>query len=331
VDILFIADLLRIEKRHVRLSIVKNFAKQVLFFLASFVGVLLVSAFVALLQEWTSLAVLFPPALTGENSGPALNFLESLENSLPVAFYASILLGLSYASRRRLSYPVVFIILLVFSLVLGSAVFTGLENLAGLGEFTVNAKKVPENLAQPGLILNMGYPFNEVQTVFLEDPLKNNGARAVSREGQAMYYQRHGALLIQAPLPFVQEKSSLFASIDRDFAQSAQVFSARYKSGFASYWIYSGSLAVFLLSLGCLINISFWHLANLFFAALVFRGALALEAFLSQPNINGLLVSFAGNIIPGSLINPVIFCTLAALILLYSGLLYLARGRVSSG
>jgi len=308
---------------------VKNFAKQVLFFLASFVGVLLVSALVALLQERTSLAVLFPPA--GGNSGPAISILTHLTNSLPVAFYASMLLGLSYASRRRLSYPVVFVILLVFSLVLGSAAFTGLENLGRMGGFTVNAKKTPDTLAQPGLILNLGAPYNEIQTVFLEQPLKDGGARAVSAEGRAMYYQRHGPALAQAPLPFVEEKSSLFAGIDRDFAQSAQVFSARYKAGFASYWIYTGSLAIFLLSLGCLINISFWHLANLFFAALVFRGALALEAFLSQPTINGLLVSFAGNVIPGNLINPVIFCALSALILLYSGLLYLAKGRPSSG
>jgi len=310
---------------------VKNFAKQVLFFLASFVGVLLVSALVALLQEWTSLAVLFPPAATAANSGPSISFLAHLENSLPVAFYASILLGLSYASRRRLSYPVVFVLLLVFSLVLGSVAFTGLENLAHLGGFAVTAKKVPDDLTQTGLVLNVGAPYNEIQTVFLEDPLKNDGARAVSAEGRAMYYQKHGTALAQTPLPFVKEKSSLFASIDRDFAQSAQVFSARYRAGFASYWIYSGALAIFLLSLGCLINISFWHLANLFFAALVFRGALALEAFLGQPNINGLLVSFAGNVIPGSLINPVIFCALSALILLYSGLLYLARGRASSG
>jgi len=131
------------------------------------------------------------------------------------------------------------------------------------------------------------------------------------------------------PLPFTEEKNRILAGIGADFTQSCRVFTLRYKAGFLSFWLYTGSLAVFLLSLGCLVNISFWSLANLFFAALAFRGALALEAFLNQPDIYGLMSSFAGNIIPPPLINPLIFFTAGVLILLYSGLVYLARGKVA--
>jgi hypothetical protein len=86
-----------------------------------------------------------------------------------------------------------------------------------------------------------------------------------------------------------------------------------------------------LLSLGCLVNISFWSSANLFFGALAFRGVLALENFLNQGNIREILASFAGRIINPSLINPVIFGSFSVLILLYSGLVYLAHGRMGDG
>jgi len=303
----------------------KNFAKLVLFFCFSFIGVLLVSSLFALFHEGTRLAVLFPPA------GASLSLLSHLGNSLSVAFYLSILLTLSYASRRRLAYPVVFALILALALVLSSGAFVGIDSLAQLGKFSINVTKSPANMVQPGLILKTGSPIREVHSVFLEDPLKQGGPRAVSPAGQALYYQRQGATLTRAPLPFAEEKSALFESISRDFTQSSKGFSSLFTAGFLPYWMYAGSLAIFLISLGCLVNISFWPLANLFFAALVFRGALALETFLNQPNIRGLLGSFAGNRVPGSLINPFIFCMLGVLILLYSGLLYLARGRVSNG
>jgi hypothetical protein len=302
---------------------VKNFAKLVLFFCFSFIGILLAVSLIALLQEQTGLAILFPPS----SSSPDGNLLIHLGSSIPAAFYLAILLGLSYASRRHMIYPAVFTVMLILALALGSAAILGIESLSQMGYFTVEASPA-EDLVQPGFILNQG---SGTRLVFLEDPLNNNSARAVVIAGQALYYQKRESASTQMPLPFTEEKNSLLDSIDRDFTQSFRSFTARYEAGFLSYWLYTGSLAVFLLSLGCLVNISFWPLANLFFAALAFRGALALEAFLNQPDIHALLGSFAGNIIPPLLINPVIFFTAGVLILLYSGLLYLARGRVSHG
>jgi hypothetical protein len=302
---------------------VKNFAKLVLFFCFSFICILLAASLIALLQEHTALTVLFPPG-SGSSGG---NLLIHLCNSIPAALYLTILLGLSYASRRNMIYPAVFTILLALALILGSAAMLGLETLSQIGDFTVEINP-PADMVRPGLILNQG---SGMKVVFLEEPLKTGGARVVSTAGQAMYYQGQGSASTPIPLPFTEEKNRLLEGINRDFTQSYRVFTARYKAGFLSFWLYTGSLTVFLLSLGCLVNISFWALANLFFAALAFRGALALEAFLNQPDIHGLMASFAGNIIPPSLINPLIFFTAGVLILLYSGLVYLARGKVSHG
>ncbi|MDR2702493.1 MAG: hypothetical protein LBB72_08690 [Spirochaetaceae bacterium] len=301
----------------------KNFAKLVLFFCFSFIVILLAASLIALLQEQTALAVLFPPGPSSSGG----NLFIHLGNSIPAAFYLAILLGISYASRRNMIYPAALTIMLVLALILGSAAMFGIESLSQLGDFTVQSNP-PADLVQPGLILNQS---GGTRVVFLEDPLENGGARAVSIAGQALYYQGQGSTSTRIPLPFTEEKNSLLAGISGDFTQSFRAFNAWYKAGFLPYWLYTGSLAVFLLSLGCLVNISFWSLANLFLAALAFRGALALEAFLNQPDINALIGSFAGSIIPPPMINPLIFFTAGVLILLYSGLVYLARGRVAHG
>jgi len=314
---------LLMEKLRVRLNIVKNFAKLVLFFCFSFICILLAASFIALLQEHTALAVLFPP-VTDSSGG---NLLIHLVNSIPAAFYLAILLGLSYASRRQMMYPAVFTILLILAMALGSAAMLGLESLSQMGEYKIEAKP-PPNMVQPGLILNQG---NGTKVVFFEEPLKSGGARAVSMAGQAMYYQGQGSTPARMPLPFTEEKNRILDGISADFTRSCNVFIARYKAGLTSFWIYTGTLAVFLISLGCLVNISYWSLANLFFAALAFRGALALESFLNQPDIYELMSAFAGKIIPPPFINPLIFFTAGVLILLYSGLVYLARGKVSHG
>jgi hypothetical protein len=312
---------------------VKNFAKLVLFFSLSFAGILFFASLIRLLQEWTSSVVFFPP------SGTAFffsgNVVRCIGDSLPAAFYISILLGLNYAARRQMAYPAVFVVILVFVLVLSAGVFLGLDSIEEMGGGTVNLEKPPENLAQPGLILVQSNSLGgSTQTVFLEDPYKQGGARAVSVRGQSLYYLSNGSPVTQVRLSFTGDLPPFFGSIDADLKRSSSVFAAWFTAGFLPYAVYAGSLAVFLLSLGCLINISFWSLANLFFGALAFRGALLLESFLNQGNIRRLLASFAGKVINESLvdlINPVIFAALGVLILLYSGLVYLARGRISNG
>ncbi|MDR2553612.1 MAG: hypothetical protein LBD31_10685 [Treponema sp.] len=306
----------------------KNFAKLVLFFSLCFTGILILTGLLDLLRDWTSRALLFPPVENGFLGNIAVYAV----NALPAAFYLSILLGLSYAARRRMIYPAVFPILLILSLGLSAAAFLGVESLTRL-EITLKASRRIENIAKPGFILSFERekPVPDTQMVFLEDPYKDGAARVLSPQGQSLYYQREGTPFTALRLPFRDEKSGIFGDVAADLERSAGLFSAWFDAGLPVYGVYAGSLAVLLLSLGCLVNISFWSLANLFFGVLAFRGALALETFLNQGEIQRLLASFAGSFLPESLINPVIFAVLGALILLYSALVYLARGRAADG
>jgi hypothetical protein len=297
---------------------VKHFAKLVIFFSVSFISILLVSGLITLFEEMINLAILFPPG-----QGTHLNLLTFLGNSVPVAFFISILLGSSYALRRHFSYPVVFAIILTLSLVFSSAVYVGVEKSGSLGASSTKEPPATALLAQPGYIYNPGS--RDTRFVFLQDPYKLSGPRVVAAAD--LYYQRLGTSLESSPLPFAKEKSGILESIAKDFTQCSVSFTALFKAGSGDYLVYAGSLATFLLALGCLINISYWHLANLFFAICVFRGALALEILLNEPNVSGMVRSFVGGGIPATLINPVIYILLAALILLYSGLTSLARGR----
>ena len=310
---------------------VKNAAKLVLFLSVTFLGLLVISGFLSLLQNWTNEALLFPPEYSAEfqqeqNSGKIVVYMES---SIPVAFYISILLALNYAARRKIAYPAAFGLILVFVLALSGAAFFGLESLGKMG-FSLPIKKPPVELAKPGFLLNQG-TLSGYETAFLEAPQKPDGAVVLMSEGQPFNYQGQGFPVSRTRLPFFAEKRGVFTGINRDIEHSSQVFTDWFRNGFWSYGVYTGALAAFLLSLGCLVNISFWSLANLFFGALAFRGVFALKNFLNQGNIHSLLSSFAGKVIHPSLINPLIFFFLTILILLYSGLVYLARGRIGDG
>jgi hypothetical protein len=311
---------------------VKHFAKLTLFFTLSFTGILVCASFLALLEDWTGQALLFPPISASADAGAAADAAHYMEQSLPAAFYLSLLLGLSYAARRRMAYPAVFAGLLVFSLVLSGAARLGLESLKRMGGFSLTTNKAPADLVKPGLILNTGSAMSGARTVFMDDPYRPGTARVLAVPGRPLVYAAQGtAQETPVRLPFGGGKNPFFGGIDEDLEHSARVFSLWFRAGLLPYGIYAGSLAVFLLSLGCLTNISFWSLANLFFAALAFRGALALESLLNQAHIHRLLASFAEGIVPESLVNPLIFAVLGILILLYSGLVYLARGRISDG
>ncbi|MDR0448206.1 MAG: hypothetical protein LBH07_06015, partial [Treponema sp.] len=228
-------------------------------------------------------------------------------------------------------YPLAFVIILIFALGLSGGVFFGLENLDRVG-LTAIIEKPQVKFTGSGLILGSG----RNQTIVLGSPNEPGRAKFVKIESVlpgnlSLSYQGQDTPLYQMRLPFFPEESGFFNSVNRDIVHNVRTFSVRYNAGYLAFGIYAGSLAAFLISLGCMVNISYWSLANLFFGALAFRGALALENFFDQRNINSLLSSFAGNMIPESFMGSIIFCALCVLILLYSGLVYLARGRISDG
>ncbi|MDR0403558.1 MAG: hypothetical protein LBH35_08240 [Treponema sp.] len=296
----------------------KNLAKLILSFTFSFVGVLVLAGLAALLRAWADTAVLFPPA-----DFPSLAAV--LAPALPAAFYCSLLFAISYSSRRRIPYAVSLIALLALSLGFAMAASTGLSRLEKLSP---PRPKFPAVSVQPGLVLTVTPGDPPARAVLTGTGPES--ARILSLPGQALFFEPASASYTarRIRLPFREERNAA-PGISADFAGSARVFRAWFDAGPAPFAVYAGSLGLFLVSLGCLVNISFWPLANLFFGALAFRGALALERFLNAGETHRLLSSFAGNLIPESLVNPIIFGVLGILILLYSGLVYLARGRRS--
>jgi hypothetical protein len=294
---------------------VKNFAKLILSFTFSFVVILILAGLAGVVRGWADTALLFPPAAL-----PALSTL--LAPALPVPFYFSLLFGISYSSRRRIPYAVSLVTLLALSLGLAAAASLGLSRLEKINQPKL---RVPAAAVQPGLVLTVT-PGGTRAVLLGAAP---ESARVLSLPGQPLFLEPASTSyrIRQVRLPFREEQNGILSGISSDFGGSARVFRAWFDAGLAPFALYAGSLSLFLISIGCLVNISFWPLANLFFGVLAFRGALALERFLNTAETHQLLSSFAGNIIPESLINPVIFTVLASLIILYSGLVYLARGR----
>jgi hypothetical protein len=296
---------------------VKNFAKLILSFTFSFIGILILAGLAGVVRGWADTALLFPPAAL-----PALSAL--LAAALPVSFYFSLLFGISYSSRRRIPYAVSLAVLLVLSLGFAAAASLGLSRLE---KTNPPGLAVPVAAVQPGLLLTVT-PGGTRAVLLGAAP---ESARVLSLPGQPLFLEPASTpyRVRQVRLPFREERNGILSGISADFAGSARVLRAWFDAGLVPFALYAGSLSLFLISIGCLVNISFWPLANLFFGALAFRGVLALERFLNTTETHRLLSSFAGNIIPESLINPVIFTVLGSLILLYSGLVYLARGRRS--
>jgi hypothetical protein len=298
---------------------VKNLAKLILSFTFSFIAILILAGLAGLLNGWANTALLFPPAAL-----PALSAV--LAPALSISLYFSLLFGISYSSRRRIPCVVSLAVLLALSLGLATVASLGLSRLE---EMNLPHLTVPAASVQPGLALTVTPGVDPTRIVLLGTTPE--GARVLSLPGQTLFLEPASTSyrVRQVRLPFREERNAILSGISADFAGSARVLKAWFDAGIAPFTLYAGSLSLFLISIGCLVNISFWPLANLFFGALAFRGALALEHFLNTTETHRLLSSFAGNIIPESLINPVIFTVLGSLILLYSGLVYLARGRRS--
>lgn len=291
----------------------KSLASLALFYIVSFVIILVLAGAVVLLGVWAEAAVFFPPGKTAAGSAAVLS------PALPAALYLSLLAAAGYAAVRRAPYPAVLVLLVVLAAALGTAASLGLSRLDGLVSFDMNVPSLSNG--GNGLLLTVS-PDPPVQAVLL----RNGEDRVLSLPEQPLLFERSP---YRSPLrlPFREERISFLRGISGDFNRSGAVLKGSFQAGMIPFAVYAASLSLFLVSLGCLVNISFWPLANLFFGALAFRGVLALETFLNSEETRLILASFAGPYIPEPLINPAIFTVCAVLILLYSALVYLARGR----
>jgi hypothetical protein len=264
--------------------------------------------------------------LAGEQSG---SLVTAMGEALTMAVYITILLSLSYTTRRKMakSFSIIIVIILAAAFTLGLSL--GVRQLQRF-EFALNA--VPAIQAKPGLILSRG----DTAMVLLKDPADREGPRVVSIPDRSLIYQENprgpnNAALALPDLPFDTAPPWFIQSILIDFRLSALELESRLEEGLIPFAIYGGALVLLLASLRFLLELSNWPLANLFLGAIAFRGILSLETFLNAKETKLLISSFLQNPFPLSFITPLAFCVLVLLIIIYTVLTSLARGKGGGG
>jgi hypothetical protein len=298
----------------------KNLARLALFFTISFVIVFLCSALLHFLALWIDAARMVSLAM--EQSA---NLVTALNRALPIALYISILLTLSYTARRKMPIPLSIIAIILFAALFTFGSSLGIRQIKGLN-FTLESGTTVRG--RPGLILSR----QNNAMVLLKESGDAMGPRVVSLSGSPLFYQEvpmgpNNSVLALPAMPFRDETPWFIQSMLIDFNLTAGEFDDKLRAGIVPFAIYAGALIFLLGSLRFLLDLSSWPLANLFLGALVFRGVLALDTFLRSKEVTTLLASFIGQRLPQSCITPLAFCALAVLVILYTLLVHLARGR----
>jgi hypothetical protein len=298
----------------------KKFARLVIFFSLSFTGLFLLTTLARYLQIRIDVIRGFPPS----PDRPLEELFFAIHWALPATIYTSLLFGLSYSVRRRIFAPLSVLCLIILATALSSAAFTATDHLARLPGMVSPVK----NLGGPGLILRQG---NNAM-VLLGDPAEIQSPRVVSIPGRPLIFQRippgsNNSVLNLPSVPFRTDTAWLLQSLIIDFTLAGRQFAARFAEGFPFFLIYTTALVFLLSSLRFILDLGNWPLANIFLGALVFRGILTLETFLNSREIHAFLADFIGDLVPPSLISPLVFCFLGFLVCLYSGLCFLAARK----
>jgi hypothetical protein len=309
---------------------VKNLARLALFFSLNFALLFLFSAALRYLHlgiEGVRLLPLRPRAIL-------LDGLSAARWALPLGCYCSLLSGLSYAARlnagllgrrrKRLSAPAAMACLFVLALAFSGGISLGMERLGNM----VPAQDISRPLGGPGLLLTQG----DTSVVLLREPGEVRGPRVAAIPGRPLLYQEqprgpNNTVPGLPPVPFRNETPWFLRSLAIDLSLTGRQFEARLHEGFFPFLIYAGALVFLLVSLGFILKLSNWPLANLFLACLAFRGILAAETFLNSPEIQALLAGFLGDRfpLPLSWTVPLIFCFFGVLVNLYTFLVFLAK------
>ncbi|MDR1238690.1 MAG: hypothetical protein LBK27_01120 [Treponema sp.] len=258
--------------------------------------------------------------------------------ALPLAVYASLLAGLSYAARlnagllgrirRPLTAPPAMMCLFALTLALSGGFSLGMARLADMAP----AQDTLRPLGGAGLLLTQG----DASIVLLHEPGESRGPRVAAFPGRPLLYQEqpvgpNNTVPGLPPVPFRAQSPWFLQSISIDFFLTGRQFESRLQEGLSSFFIYTGALAFLLVSLGFIQKASNWPLANLFLGCLAFRGVLAAETFLNSLEIQDLLASFLGDrlLLPSSWTVPLILCLFGILVNLYSFLVFLMKRQTN--
>ncbi|MDR1787301.1 MAG: hypothetical protein LBR16_02470 [Treponema sp.] len=250
--------------------------------------------------------------------------------SVPSSLYLTLLFGLSYSASKKIPAPVSILCLFLLGAVFTFGFSLGIKQAGGVLRGGGVGKGID---GQEGLILSGR---GGLQVVLLKTPDDLLGPRVLSTSEPPLRYQGFpsspaGGVLSLPDLPFRQDKVLFFQSLLADFSLTAGQFSDRLNSGIVPFCVYAGALIFLLSSLRFVMTMGHWPLANFFWGILLFRGVLALEAFLNAEEIHILLENFFHPVLPPSLITPCIFIALGGLILLYTFLYHIAWARRRNG
>jgi hypothetical protein len=296
-----------------------------LFFSICFVVILPVASAIRYLHIWIEAACLIP----GETVEIFASIISAGQWALPVAVYVSILLTLSYSARKAFSIPLSVLCIFVLSCGFAAGVSLGLSR-ANSAVF-LPGTAAPPMLGKPGLILTQG----ETAVVLLDGPSNPTGSRVVAVPDRPLFYQKTPVGPAQAgftlpSVPFEVGRPYFITSLFIDFSLAAGHLRDRLLEGFISFGMYLGALCLLLSSLRFVMELTSWPLANLFLGAVVFRGILTAGTFLDSAEIRQFIMTFLKADIPQTAVTPIIFCGLAVLVLLYTAMVNLARGRRAS-
>jgi len=301
---------------------VKNLAKLALFFSLSFAIIFVTAVGVHYLNIQVEWARLLP-----QKPETFLTMIISAAHwALSLAMYTSILLSMNYAARRRCYAPMTVICVMSLSLLLNFGISFTLYHWESVPPAETSFKPMGEK----GLILSNTLNRNETAVILLNGTAEPFGPRVTAIPDRPLLFQESTANtnISLPPIPFGDDSPWFIRSVSIDFKLSNDQLHRRFGEGFFPYFLYSGALIFLLCSLGLSINkFSVWPLANLFLGVLAFRGILAVETFFNTPEMQDLAGSFFKNIMPASMVIPLIFFAFGLLASTYSILFYAAKRR----
>ena len=297
----------------------KKIARFIIFYSLIFFILFILSCIFRFLDSWIDSVRVISSNL---EHGGAL--IESAKSALLPTVFLTILFSLSYSARKEISVPTSIFLVLIFSVVFYMGFFFGIERIKA-NDPVLN---MPESITR-----RAGFIISQLDTdlVFLRGQADSTGStdfpRVISFPEQPLMYQETslGPNYTVFSLEFGARNSWLVESILIDINLISREIETRFREEFLSFLIFFTTLFFLLASLRFLLDFSAWPMANLFLAALIFRLILSLNIFLNTSDVKTFLNTFIAGRLPESLVLPAVFCTLSAVILLYTFLSFFAR------
>jgi len=292
----------------------------VVFFSLTFVIIFAVAAGVRFLELRVEWAKNLPP----KPETSLTLFLAAAYWALSFTLFSSIIVTLNYAGRRNYFPLMTIIFVMSLSFIFCFGITTALEH----GKTVPPAQTMGMPIGTKGLILSNSLNRNETAIILLRGTSEPFGPRVVTIPGQPLAFQEAvSANFDLPPIPFADETPWFLKSLSIDIRLNAERLQQKFREGFDSYFVYAGSLIFMLCSLGFAIKFSVWPLANLFIAALAFRGILILETFFNTPETQEIINSFLDNKLPVQFALPLLFFGFGMLVYVYSFLVFAVKRR----